>query len=124
MTINRREFIEAAGLVAGGVAVTGALEPVTVYSAEQPATRVPVTAIVNGQPRTIAVEPRTTLLDALREQLRLTGTKKGCDHGSCGACTVHVDGRRVNSCLTLAVRCQGKPITTGQGRARGRQPQP
>jgi xanthine dehydrogenase YagT iron-sulfur-binding subunit len=70
MTINRREFTEGAGLVAGGVAVTGALEPAPADSAEQPATRVPVTAIVNGQPRTIAVEPRTTLLDALREQLR------------------------------------------------------
>jgi hypothetical protein len=82
MTINRREFIEAAGLVAGGVAVTGALEAaLPADAAEQRTTRVPVTAFVNGQPRTITVEPRTTLLDALREQLRLTGTKKGCDRG-------------------------------------------
>jgi xanthine dehydrogenase YagT iron-sulfur-binding subunit len=115
MTINRREFIEAAGLVAGGVAVTGALEPVTADSAEQPATRVPVTAIVNGQPRAIAVEPRTTLLDALREQLRLTGTKKGCDRGECGACTVLVDGRRVLSCMSLALMQKGKRITTIEG---------
>jgi len=112
MTINRREFIEGAGLVAGGVAVTGALDPVPAGSAEQPATRVPVTAIVNGQPRTIAVEPRTTLLDALREQLRLTGTKKGCDRGECGACTVLVDGRRVLSCMSLALMQEGKRITT------------
>ena len=115
MAINRREFIEGAGLVAGGLAVTGALEPVPADSAEQPATRVPVTAIVNGQARTIAVEPRTTLLDALREQLRLTGTKKGCDRGECGACTVLVDGRRVLSCMSLALMQEGKRITTIEG---------
>jgi len=115
MAISRREFIEGAGLVAGGLAVTGALEPVPADSAEQPATRVPVTAIVNGQARTIAVEPRTTLLDALREQLRLTGTKKGCDRGECGACTVLVDGRRVLSCMSLALMQEGKRITTIEG---------
>ena len=65
----------------------------------------------------MTVEPRTSLLDALREQLALTGTKKGCDHGSCGACTVHLDGRRVVSCLTLAARCQGKAVTTIEGLA-------
>jgi len=115
MAISRREFIEGAGLVAGGLAVTGALDPVPADSAEQPATRVPVTAIVNGQARTIAVEPRTTLLDALREQLRLTGTKKGCDRGECGACTVLVDGRRVLSCMSLALMQEGKRITTIEG---------
>jgi xanthine dehydrogenase YagT iron-sulfur-binding subunit len=72
---------------------------------------------VNGQPVSVRLEPRTTLLDALREQAGLTGTKKGCDRGACGACTVHVDGRRVNSCLTLATRCQGKAITTIEGLA-------
>jgi xanthine dehydrogenase YagT iron-sulfur-binding subunit len=71
-----------------------------------------VTLMVNGEPRTISVEPRTTLLDALREQLALTGTKKGCDRGECGACTVHVDGRRVLSCMTLAAMQRGKRITT------------
>ena len=115
MTINRREFIEGTGLVAGGLAVTAALEALPADPAEQPARRVPVTAIVNGQPRTIAVEPRTTLLDALREQLRLTGTKKGCDRGECGACTVLVDGRRVLSCMSLAVMQEGKRITTIEG---------
>ena len=67
----------------------------------------------------LTVDPRTSLLDALREQAGLTGTKKGCDRGACGACTVHVDGRRVVSCLTLAVRCQGKAITTIEGLASG-----
>jgi len=70
---------------------------------------------VNGDPRTITVEPRTTLLDALREQLALTGTKKGCDRGECGACTVHVDGRRILSCMTLAAMQAGKRITTIEG---------
>jgi xanthine dehydrogenase YagT iron-sulfur-binding subunit len=70
---------------------------------------------VNGESRTMTVEPRTTLLDALREQLALTGTKKGCDRGECGACTVHVDGRRVLSCMTLAAMQAGKRITTIEG---------
>jgi xanthine dehydrogenase YagT iron-sulfur-binding subunit len=70
---------------------------------------------VNGDPRTITVEPRTTLLDALREQLALTGTKKGCDRGECGACTVHVDGRRILSCMTLAAMQAGKRVTTIEG---------
>src|SRR5467141_1573280 len=76
---------------------------------------VAVTIEVNGDPRTITVEPRTTLLDALREQLALTGTKKGCDRGECGACTVHVDGRRILSCMTLAAMQAGKRITTIEG---------
>lgn len=70
---------------------------------------------VNGQPHELEVDTRTTLLDALREHLHLTGTKKGCDHGQCGACTVHVGDRRVNSCLTLAVMHQGAKITTIEG---------
>ncbi len=74
-----------------------------------------VNLTVNGEPRTIAVEPRTTLLDALREELGLTGTKKGCDRGECGACTVHVDGRRVLACMTLAAMLGGKRITTIEG---------
>ncbi len=73
--------------------------------------------LVNGRRVGLTVEPRTSLLDALREQAGLMGTKKGCDRGSCGACTVHIDGRRVVSCLTLAVRCQGKAVTTIEGLA-------
>ena len=70
---------------------------------------------VNGQSHRLSIDPRTTLLDALREHLRLTGTKKGCDHGQCGACTVLVDGRRINACLTLAVMHDGQTITTIEG---------
>jgi xanthine dehydrogenase YagT iron-sulfur-binding subunit len=76
-----------------------------------------LTLRINGQDRTLAVEPRVTLLDALREHLGLTGTKKGCDRGQCGACTVLVDGQRINSCLTLAVMHDGQDITTIEGLA-------
>jgi len=76
---------------------------------------VPVSLTVNGQAHTITIEPRMTLLDALREDLVLTGTKKACDRGECGACTVHIDGRRVLSCMTLAAMQEGKKITTIEG---------
>src|ERR1700740_2281595 len=83
------------------------------------ATDVPLNATinlaVNGVPQTIPTDVRTSLLDLLRERLQLTGTKKGCDHGQCGACTVHVNGRRVTSCLTLAVMHDGDEITTIEG---------
>jgi xanthine dehydrogenase YagT iron-sulfur-binding subunit len=75
--------------------------------------------LVNGSPRRLHLDPRVTLLDALREYAGLTGTKKGCDHGQCGACTVLIDGRRINSCLTLAVMHAGKQITTVEGLAEG-----
>ncbi len=77
-----------------------------------------VSMTVNGQARAMVVEPRTTLLDALRDELGLTGTKKACDRGECGACTVHVEGRRVLSCMTLAAMQDGKRITTIEGLAR------
>ena len=78
-----------------------------------------MTLTINGQARQLTLEPRVTLLDALREYLDLPGSKKGCDHGQCGACTVLVDGQRVNSCLTLAIMVQGQPITTIEGLAKG-----
>jgi xanthine dehydrogenase YagT iron-sulfur-binding subunit len=84
-------------------------------SAKSDVELVSVNLTVNGQPRTMTIEPRTTLLDALRENLALTGTKKSCDRGECGACTVHIDGRRVLSCTTLAAMQEGKKITTIEG---------
>jgi xanthine dehydrogenase YagT iron-sulfur-binding subunit len=86
--------------------------------------KVPINLEINGVKRQLSVEPRATLLDLLREQLDLTGTKKGCDHGQCGACTVHVDGCRINSCLTLGVMVSGKKITTIEGLAKGDQLHP
>jgi xanthine dehydrogenase YagT iron-sulfur-binding subunit len=78
-----------------------------------------VTLLVNGSPCNLRLKPRVTLLDALRDYAGLTGTKKGCDYGQCGACTVLIDGRRINSCLTLAVMQAGKHITTVEGLAEG-----
>jgi xanthine dehydrogenase YagT iron-sulfur-binding subunit len=86
--------------------------------------KVPINIEVNGVKHELSVEPRSTLLDILREQLDLTGTKKGCDYGQCGACTVHVDGHRVNSCLTLGVIVNGKKITTIEGLVKGDQLHP
>ena len=90
--------------------------------AHPPAARKPhmdMTLKINGADHHLALDPRTTLLDALRDYLQLTGSKKGCDQGQCGACTVHVDGRRVLSCLTLAAAVQGRAITTIEGLAQG-----
>ena len=107
-------------LLSAGAAV--AIVPATAASAQQPRLRaateqdaVAVKLTVNGNVRSLTLDPRTTLLDALRERLSLTGTKKGCDHGQCGACTVLVGGRRINSCLTLAVMHDGDEITTIEG---------
>jgi xanthine dehydrogenase YagT iron-sulfur-binding subunit len=80
---------------------------------------VPITLQINGDSHALRIDPRVTLLDALRDDIGLTGTKKGCDHGQCGACTVLVNNRRVNSCLTLAIATQGKSVTTIEGLASG-----
>jgi xanthine dehydrogenase YagT iron-sulfur-binding subunit len=98
-----------AALAAGVAGATG--DAATAAAGDQ----VTVRLQVNGQPRTLQLDPRTTLLDALRDHLQLTGTKKGCDHGQCGACTVHVNGRRVNSCLSLAAMHEGDEVTTVEG---------
>ncbi|MGH7604354.1 MAG: (2Fe-2S)-binding protein [Gemmatimonadaceae bacterium] len=121
---SRREFVQAALAAAALLAI--ALSPrraqAVVRSLEAtPAEGAPhpVTLNVNGKDVVVEIEPRVTLLDALREYAGLTGTKKGCDHGQCGACTVHVDGKRVLSCMTFAVMQQGRRITTIEGLAKG-----
>jgi xanthine dehydrogenase YagT iron-sulfur-binding subunit len=88
------------------------------------ATEITTALVVNGEPRVVVADSRVTLLDALRDRLDLTGTKKGCDQGACGACTVHVDGRRVLSCLTLVAQCEGREVTTIEGLARDGRPHP
>jgi len=115
--ISRRSFLAASSVISAGIAagLPEALvaEP-TPGVAGQPH-MLDVTLSINKQARHVSIDTRTTLLDLLRENLDLTGSKKGCDHGQCGACTVLVDGRRVNSCLTLAVTAQGAEITTIEG---------
>src|SRR5256885_10116482 len=110
---TRREFIvgTAATLLIAPM-LSGAPAP---SPAHEDPNAIPITLNVNGKLHSLKLDPRTTLLDALREHLDLTGTKKGCDQGACGACTVLVDGRRVNSCLTLAVMHGGQRITTIEG---------
>ena len=115
MTINRREFMKLTGLVGGGVAFAGARDAIAAEAEHKALPRASITVVVNEQARGMTVEPRATLLDALREELHLTGTKKACDRGECGACTVLVDGRRVLSCMSLAVMQDGKRITTIEG---------
>ncbi|GAB3938316.1 (2Fe-2S)-binding protein [Larkinella terrae] len=88
------------------------------------ADKIPLSLSINGTKRRLAIDPRSTLLDLLREQLGLTGTKKGCDFGQCGACTVHVDGQRVLSCLSFAIMQQGKKIMTIEGLSNGTQLHP
>ncbi|MGO1049072.1 (2Fe-2S)-binding protein [Crossiella sp. CA198] len=120
---SRRTVLKAGGATAGALAA-GGLPAVAAPAAEEstvdriePGSTVDITLTVNGQRHRVAVEPRVTLLDALRERLGLTGTKKGCDRGECGACTVLADGQRIKSCLTLAVMRQGQRISTVEGLA-------
>jgi xanthine dehydrogenase YagT iron-sulfur-binding subunit len=123
MMDDKNEFaISRRGIVIGGVAciTLGTLQPATAQTtparvAEMVPQAVPVSIEVNGTAHQMTLDTRTTLLDALREHLHLTGSKKGCDHGQCGACTVMVDGKRINACLSLAVMHEGAKVTTIEG---------
>jgi xanthine dehydrogenase YagT iron-sulfur-binding subunit len=115
LRLSRRTFVGATA-VASGVAVVG---PLLGCSAPTEDAEHSIAVTINGEKRTVTVDNRTSLLDMLRERLHLTGTKKGCDQGACGACTVLLNGRRVNSCLTLAVMHQDAEITTIEGLASG-----
>jgi xanthine dehydrogenase YagT iron-sulfur-binding subunit len=124
--LTRRAFLTAAAGASAasalaGCAPTSPTGPRAAAAMDDPPTvgTVPLTLRVNGKEQRIRVDPRTTLLDCLRDTLVLTGTKKGCDHGQCGACTVHVNGRRVNSCLSLALMHDGEEITTIEGLGEG-----
>lgn len=118
---TRRKLLKATAAAAGGaiipVHLTAEADAAVVVPAAQPAAPATVDVLlhVNGTDHQVMIDPRTTLLDVLRERLHLTGAKKGCDHGQCGACTVIVDGRRITSCLTLAVMQVGHDITTIEG---------
>ena len=111
--LTRRRFVQTAGVFSAGAAVG---LPGVAFSVGP--TAQPITLKVNGKSQSLSLDSRTSLLDALREHIDLTGTKKGCDHGQCGACTVLIDGRRVNSCLTLAFAAQGAEIVTIEGLAK------
>ncbi len=116
---TRRDLLIAGALSATAAAVPSVAAAQATGTTRNETPRPPVTSkvalTVNGKQRELNVDTRTTLLDALRENLHLTGTKKGCDQGQCGACTVIVDGRRINSCLTLAVMHNGAEVTTIEG---------
>jgi xanthine dehydrogenase YagT iron-sulfur-binding subunit len=124
---SRREFLGRLAAISAGLTVVTPLARAK-QAAEKSASKEPsktesglmeVSLKVNGKNETLRIDPRVTLLDALRDRIQLTGTKKGCDHGQCGACTVHIAGKSVLSCLTLAVMARGKEITTIEGLAKG-----
>ena len=118
---NRRQFLLTTGSTVAASVIAAWAPPYADSSGEQRESAagmqgaVPVTLRINGKDHRLRIDPRTTLLDCIRETVALTGTKKGCDHGQCGACTVHVNGRRVLSCLNLALMHDGEEITTVEG---------
>jgi xanthine dehydrogenase YagT iron-sulfur-binding subunit len=120
---SRRTFLKQSSVLTAMALVPGPVVSAAAAELDEKVAaafeKVPLSLKVNGTKHKLQVEPRTTLLDLLRENLHLTGTKKGCDYGQCGACTVHVDGQRVNSCLSFAVMHDGQEITTIEGLADG-----
>ncbi len=120
--VSRRTFVKGAGATAGAAMLEWSALPVTVEAqpgVDAPVKKVPITITINGEEKNLSIDPRISVLDLLREDLKMTGTKKGCDHGQCGACTVLMNGRRVNSCLALAIVHQGEQVTTIEGIAKG-----
>ncbi|MCX2575308.1 2Fe-2S iron-sulfur cluster-binding protein [Pedobacter sandarakinus] len=134
--VNRRHFMKLMGFAAGGALITHLIGAEQAFARSIESTNpsklnplaiengVDVTFKVNGVSKKVTVDSRMSLLDTLRERLELTGSKKGCDHGQCGACTVIVDDRRVLSCLTLAATCTGKEVVTIEGLAEGNELHP
>jgi len=115
---NRRQFLLTTGSTVAVAVIAAHVSPYATATGQQSdfaVGAVEVTLRMNGRDYPLKIDPRTTLLDCIRESVRLTGTKKGCDHGQCGACTVHVNGRRVVSCLSLALMHDGEEITTIEG---------
>ena len=122
--VSRRTFLQSATALGAGLGI-GTAVPASAAEANSSSARTrQVTLNINGQDHTVQLDTRTSLLDALRDHLDMTGSKKGCDHGQCGACTVLVNGRRVNSCLLLAVSAEGDPIATIEGMAQGEELSP
>jgi xanthine dehydrogenase YagT iron-sulfur-binding subunit len=115
LTLSRRDFLITGASSVAAISLSSSTAAQASTSAPGQPVRNKVSLRVNGRSHDLDLDTRTTLLDALRENMKLTGTKKGCDHGQCGACTVLVGGRRINSCLTLAVMHQGDSITTIEG---------
>ncbi len=117
--VDRRNFLNLAGSAAAiaPAALVGEADAQSARQAPPASTTFSVSFALNGRTQRLEIDPRMTLLDALREEAGLTGSKKGCDHGQCGACTVHIDGRRVLSCLTLAASLEGHTVTTIEGLA-------
>ena len=130
--VGRRDFLKQTALAGGGLVLgqhlltdgSGALKQTLAVVPQSSAEKIAVRLRVNGSNYGLRLDPRVSLLNLLREQLDLPGTKKGCDHGQCGACTVLVDGRRINSCLALAVTYDGAEVTTIEGLAKGDQLHP
>jgi xanthine dehydrogenase YagT iron-sulfur-binding subunit len=112
---DRRQVLVAAMAATIMIGAPNDIAAQTGTASARPMASVPTRLIVNGTPHALTLDPRSSLLDVLREQLALTGAKKGCDHGQCGACTVHLDGRRVASCLTPAVQAAGREVVTIEG---------